>query len=571
MLSLGALDLGGQPNTGPSAPAYTVNRILIAGDSITSTTENQATSRSDFYSYTWGDAQTGKTVSVMAQASRTVGGAALNGNGADNGSPAGNTLFAHLADQIAFNPDLAHVMIGMNDMQTYQTATYRTRLITWANSVRTPTRKLIYSPPTPMRVAATQNANYATYTARRTTHMADVRDPAIWGQWADYYSPLGEIPDFNTNSAVLINPGPIDGIHPTAPATTAGTGQATLLTSFNQIMASIIDQTRANSTTMYNAAWPGSETGLAPSSTITRRIIVSGIAHTGLALGASVSGGGATISLNGGAATDVVGTTSANGYRIYNGDIIDLALTTSANGSTTVSIDLRIGSETRTLTYTTSAIVTPVTWTNAGTASSGPASTAVSLPALTFGTGAAVVSLTCYSVSGSLDSSPPSLTLTPVGGGTAITLTKRLFGGRAVGRSFAVYSGAVTAGSYDLTGTRAASANCTWASYLTLPNADPVPVDVPAVTTVANEADPHLATSVTVPAFGIALGWLMKESTAVGSAGSGSTLINSGDITDTGSTAGLVTVTRNTTGQCALNSGFGTWGRGAMAFKALGT
>lgn len=553
------------------AGGFAVNRIVIAGDSITSTTENQAGFHADFYSYTWGDSS-GKTVSVMAQASRTVGGAQVGAELADGGTPAGNTLFAHIADQIAFAPDLIHVKTGMNDMQTFSVNAYRTRLITWASSVRTSGRKIIYSPPTPMRAAATQNANYAVYTGRRTTHMADVRDPAVWGQWADYYSPLGEIPDFNTNSAVLINNGPGDGIHPTGPATTGGTGQALLLASFQQIMASIIDQTRASSTTMYSAAWPSSETGLAVSTAITRRIIVSGIAHTGLSLGASVSGGSATISLNGGTAGTVVGTTIGNGYRIYNGDIIDLALTTSASGSTAVNVDLTIGSETRTISYTTSAVVTPVALSNAATASIGASSTAISLSSLTFGNGAAVVAITCFSTAGgTVDSVPTSLTLTPTGGGGGITLTKQVSGGRVASRAFAVYTGTVAAGTYNLTGTRPNAARCTWASYCTLENADPTPVAAPAITAPASESDPHLATSVTVPAFGLAMGWLMKENTTAGSAGSGSTLVNTGDVTDTGSTAGLVAVQRSSTGQCAMNTGFGTWGRGALAFKALGT
>lgn len=551
----------------PAVPAYAVNKIIIQGDSISYYSGSANSYHRRFATY-----RSDKTFVVNADNSRSVGGAAWPGppaEGADNGTAGANTiasmntLLAQRPNDVAAAAQLLFTMIGTNDLATFSVANYLSRLATWSSGLL-PTTRVCYSPP-PSLNSGQQYAGYTAWMAKRATLMASIRNPAVWQAFATYYLPMGEHPDLNAadNSLYISN----DGVHPN------DAGHLKFYESFKPAMDALIDQARVNSTVMYDSAWPVSEAALAPATPIIRRFVVSGIAHTGLDLGASVSGSGAQIRLNGGAWGADIGTGSGNGYRIYNGDVIDISLTSSASGSTNTPVDLRVGSETRTINFTTSAVVSQVVVASAGSASSGPSSTAINFPGLAFVDGVAVVVLTCWSSAGGVvDSVPASLTLTPAGGGAAITLVKRMSGGRATSRAFAVYSAAITSGNYNLTGTRPALGIANYVSYHTLPGADPVPTAVSAITFPATQADPKLADNLTVPAFGIQIGVLLKETTAVGSAGAGSTLINTGEITNTGNTAGLVVVSRTTTGQCAMNAGLtATVGRGALAFKALGT
>jgi lysophospholipase L1-like esterase len=196
------IDVGNPPTPPPPPPpAIAINKIVIAGDSITSTTPDQPGFTSSFYSYQWKLANPSKTVNVRAQASRTVGGPVWAGppvEGADTGSPAGNTMLDNRPEILStYVPDLVTVMIGANDLGTFSVANYLSRLITWAAPIRAAGIKIAYSPPTPYRNGSTLHPNYTIFTNRRTELLSTLRDPAVWGQFADYYIPMGEHPDFN--------------------------------------------------------------------------------------------------------------------------------------------------------------------------------------------------------------------------------------------------------------------------------------------------------------------------------------------------------------------------------------
>jgi lysophospholipase L1-like esterase len=562
------IDVGNPPTPPPPPPpAIAINKIVIAGDSITSTTPDQPGFTSSFYSYQWKLANPSKTVNVRAQASRTVGGPVWAGppvEGADTGSPAGNTMLDNRPEILStYVPDLVTVMIGANDLGTFSVANYLSRLITWAAPIRAAGIKIAYSPPTPYRNGSTLHPNYTIFTNRRTELLSTLRDPAVWGQFADYYIPMGEHPDFN--DAALIPSLYADNVHPSGyDAVPVGSGgQLRLYTCFNAAIRTLIDSARTYSTTVYADVWPVSETSLAANADIVRRIVISGLSP---ATPRTMSVLGAEISRDGG----VTWVTSL--ARIYNGDVVDVRKTSSAVGSTAVTYDITIGTETRTISLTTVAAVAPVAYVHGAAISSGPSSTVVSFPALAMEMGVNIFTLSCFSsAGGTVNSVPPSLTLTPAGGGTAVTATLAHSGGRAASRALAFYVAQVpTTGTYNLTGTRPNAARANVMTYGLLSNADPMPVQLVAFNAPASEADPHLTGAATIPARGMAIAALLKENGNIGSMNVPATLIADLQITDTGSTAGLLVGFSTTSGAISMNNGFGTLGRGALVFKALG-
>ncbi len=540
---------GGQPALNPLA-------VVIAGDSITSTTPDQTDFTGAFYSYRWKALNPSRTVNVRAQASRTVGGAGWSGppaEGVDNGSPAGNTLLSNRSEILdSYRPALCTVMIGANDLGTFSVANYINRLIAWAAPIRAAGIKIAYSPPTPYRNSGTLHPNYTTYTARRAALLAQVRDPAVWRQWADYYLPLGEHPDFN--DAALIPSLYADAVHPSAfDAAPAGSGgHVRLYAVFEKAMTSLLDTGRATATAPYASVWPVSETNLSPSTQIVRRIIMAGLSHATPRVMAVT---GAEIRLNGGAWGTAID-------RVYNGDVIDIRDTTSAANGITVSYDLTIGTETRTIGLTTVAAVDPVSYQHGGIATDPNPAAAKTFSNLTFGSGLAVLAV----VSQSSYATAVSV------GGTAATLVFQQ--ARSGNRGLQIWTCPVSAGATAVTITRAATSSHHVLSYGTLANVDPVAVQAVG-SAPASVASPHPTPALTVPANGLALGWLMEEGgtgiTPVNSADAGSTFIAEGNTVYQSATTGLAMATRPTSGAIGFNFVFGSFARAGVVFKAAGT
>jgi lysophospholipase L1-like esterase len=546
------------PSSSPTpAPTPAIDRIMIEGDSIT------FAGGSDNGGFAWryaANVPAGKTVIVHAQNSRTVGGASYAGppvEGEDGGSPAGNTLLLHRPDDISASPQVILTMIGTNDLQTFSVANYRARLIVWANGLRAAGIKVGWSPPLPLN-SGRQYAGYAAFMAKRAALMGDARDPAVWGQWADYYCPLGEQPDMNAadNGAYFSE----DGVHP------SDAGQNALFPVIAAIGDTIFDTTRSGSTRIDGARWPTSETNLATSTAIVRRFVVAGLDPAGTALGASVSGGGAQLRLNGGAYGSTVGTGSGDGHRLYNGDTIDLRLTTSAGNATTVAVDLRIGSETRTLTFTTVAMVTPATYDHGGVITLLGEDATHTYPGVAFAQpGTAVLA-----IASGAGAAPTAVT---VGGVAAVRR-------RAMSQDAAISLWTVpisASGSRDVVATFAGWKGQSVLSWGVVRNADSTPVQI-APTTDGGGAGyasaPFLTDGMTVPASGIAIAWFGEYGGAsiTPATVNGDTLrVGEGNVTYQGETVGLCVGTRTTSGPASFGFAFGNWCRPAIVFKAAGT
>lgn len=532
-----------RPLTGaPALPSIT--RLVIEGDSITSTSPSAPNGA---YSYQYGASRPDKTIDVRAQASRVVGLAA-------NLDDDGNSLMGNVAEDMAFGPQLLTAMIGANDLAAARTAAqYKGDLIAYNTALKAAGAgcKFAWSPPLPYNPTGTPHPSYANFTAQRAAVMADARDPAVWGRWADYYLPLGEHPDFADpgTAAPLFG----DGVHPST------AGQALLFQVYKAAVDSILDASRAGSTRMHDAAWPAGETDLAPSARIVRRFIVSGLKHTGLALVGSnalaVSGDGSPLLRRAGGAWAA----SVTGW-LYNGDVIDVTLTTSASATTATAITLQIGSETRELAFTTVAGVTPASVIDGGYAAT-TNNESGSFLAKPFETGVAVVAV---------DTNGAFSTGVSVGG-TPLALRRR-------DGYLELWTGEVAAGSHDIVVTKGSGYQPRLGIlWLTVKDADPTPVA--AGTSSAADVPPHATPALTRPASGVMLGFINYLGTAtpptvsIHAGDAESELIRQGGIAFNSEASTLAVAKRAASGAIAFDNGgaYASVWRTGIVFKAAGT
>lgn len=543
------------PPPPPPPPPQAIGAIVIEGDSITS---GAPSSPNGSYGYQFGDSRPDKTITVRAQNSRSIG-------GPDNLDDDSNTLFGNVAEDAAYAPNLIAFKIGANDFSVpggTTAAQYRSRLIALrgAYAAARPAMKIAWSPPLAYNPTGTPHPGKAWFDAQRATLLAECRDPAVWGQWADVYLPLGEHPDF----ADLALAAPLfgDSVHPST------AGQAALFAVYKPMMDSLLDTSRAGSSTIYPAAWIGGETNLAVNAQIVRRIIVAGLAPGGTALGASVSGGGgAQLRVGGRAWGSSVGTGAANGHRLYNGDVLELRLTTSANNDTPVSIALSIGSETRTLTFRTVAEVTPAAFTQGGTAqkSSGGGTAFHTFDAIAFpaaGTGLIAV----YAGDGL--PAPTGVTWN----GAACSEVLKAAGWYALSL-WRVPVNAGTAGDVAVHFDRSVADSVI--SYGTLTDAHPVPTAAIGGT-VGTDAHPsYPSPAAPVPASGIAIAFMGQDGSAplaTGSVTTGTQVASATGATVNGMQIGIVSGTRTTGGAIVFNSPrYDDKRIGIAVFKAAGT
>ncbi|HEU4820331.1 MAG TPA: hypothetical protein VFS87_04160, partial [Qipengyuania sp.] len=304
----------------------------------------------------------------------------------------------------------------------------------------------------------------------------------------------------------------------------------------------ILDPTRQNANTLYDAAWLTDETDLAVGGTITRRMIVSGLKWTGHSGGVSVTGAGSP-------SVKVGGVAGPSAYA-YNGDVIDLTLTLSGSYETATSIDLTIGGETRTLSFTTAANVAPVAYVHGDVVGNGASSTTTNLSGLTFLDGLAVVILRAAESGAS----------TPLLNGGAMTLRQREV--EAFTGAIELWEAPVAAGSgHALAITYASSIVDRVVSYGTI--TDGLFVNS-ASNSPASESDPHLTPSVAVPANGLAIAGFLEygvPADAATTVGSGTTLIDAARAEQFGEMHGVVVAGRATTGAASFTYKFGSFPR----------
>lgn len=552
----------------PPAPPVAITNMVIEGDSQSSTAPDQAGGRDAFYSYAYADdpANAGVTFHVRAQVSRTVGGPAFSGppiEGADTGTPTGNTLVDHRSEDIGYAPQLLTAMLGSNDLLTFSVSNTIAKWLAYAPVVRAAGIKLAVVAPPPYHPA---NASYATFNPRWVDYVDRLRDPAVRAAFADYYIPLGEHPDFRDPATVDAMFNASDKLHLTPGAGVISSGQYRAYQVYKAAVDTIRDVDRTNATSIYGSAWPASETNLAPGATIVRRVVVRGIAHAGLSAGASVSGpAGTTIALNGGSPGSIVGTTSGNGRALYNGDMLDIVIPLSALNSTAVSIDLTIGGETRTISYTTTADVAPTSYVHQDVVGQTGADAVHTYAGCTFGdVGVGVIAVrgpTPAGVSvGGVAATRQRVQTTPFGGNLSIwTLPIGATGARNIVVTFASFTGQSVI------------------SWGIVKNADAAIQQISPASDGAgpgSESSPQSTASLTVPANGIAIGFFGEyggASIATTTAGSGTTLIDEGRNTYLGETLGIAVATRATSGSVNFVAPFGDYPRAALVLKAAGT
>ena len=319
------------PPPPPTTTAVEYEPTVFTGDSITFNGSSFAKKYAASH-----PVHPGKTISVLSENSRVVGQIANLNDG-------GNSLIGHLADAVATGANLAGGMIGANDMAASRTAAqHRDDLkVLYAEYKKAKADlDVFWIAPTPYN-SNEAHPNYSNFTTQRNALLADCRDPAVHGQWCDYYCPIGEHPSFKgTNSAFFS-----DSVHLNI------AGYAELEPGFRAFMDTLFDTSREVSTVIYDNAWPGDQTGLEPSSERTVRFILSGLAWAGTNVDIAVAGatGSPQVRLNGGA----YGTNLSQ--RMFNGDVIDLKVTTASASSSTRSINLTINGETRAIAFTTAA------------------------------------------------------------------------------------------------------------------------------------------------------------------------------------------------------------------------
>jgi lysophospholipase L1-like esterase len=526
----------------PAPPPFAVSTVVIEGDSITSAMPS--TPSSAFYSYRYADSRPDRTIAVRAQGSRLIGTEA-------NLDDDSNSLMGNVAEDMAYGPDLITTLIGANDMTSGSAADYKTNLAAWYAAVKAarPECRVAWSAPIPYNPNG-EHPTYANFTAQRAIVMADARDPAVWGQWADYYLPLGEHPDWVEIGSALYG----DTVHPTGFDAVNGTGgQNRLYDQFKAAIDSIADATRVSSTAPYESVWPADEDGLAANVQLVRRFVISGIAHKGLAAGVSVSGG--EVRLNGGAYGSSIG-------RIYNGDVIDLKLTTSEDAETATTVSLTIGSETRAIGYTTGAEAAPVEYAHGGVIyvqpGGGTTHTFENVPL-------AGLTPLIFTVNRALT----SVTLTPSGGGDPINATQ-LF--EEIGDSrLEAWLASVLADDYDIAITLTGWSKTSVLCYRTVRNANPVPAQV-AHSSPGYDSPPHLTPAMTVPANGLALVFFAEyggASITPATANSPTVLVAEGHAPAfEGETIGVAIGIIPASGQGSFQFAYGNCPRGGVVFAA---
>jgi hypothetical protein len=549
MLGLGIPTLAARSPLGPVPPLpppASLTNIVIEGDSLTNQVPGDSAASAQRWPWLYQAVRpAGTATPIRAQGSRYVGDVSM----LDDGS---NTLFGNVTEDATTHGGqlIWAAPFLTNDFGTAfhgaagasRAATIKARLATYWQQVKARGCKLAFGFAPPLRTDA---AN-PDWNATRAAFVPDFRDPAVWSQYCDYYVPVGEQPDFNAaDNTALIDAG--DKVHPT------DAGQLKLLEANRPALDTLFDAARVGSTTMYPAAWPTGATGLAPSTQVSRRFVVSGIAHKGLALtgAAALSATNAELRVNGGAWA-----ATGSGW-LYNGDTIDLRLTTSAAADTAVAVALTVGSETRTLSFRTATGTTaPVGYVHGDVQGSAPQSAVHAYAARPFAAaGIAVIGLVARA----------GATGVMVGGTAAVRRATQV--GVYGEMTLELWTAPIAAaGPKDLTVTFAAAQNKSAVSWGVVTGAS-----ADAILSAANAADgsdPHGTGEVSVPANGLALGVFGEYGgpTITPALVIGGTGVDEGSIGFQGESFGLALAQRATSGALAWNFGYGPYPVAALVF-----
>lgn len=547
-LSLPGVAARRRPTADPS-----ITSIVGAGDSITV----DASSYARLYS-----PPSGKTFTVRAQGSRTAAFDAEAGAVATAGDGS-NTVLGHVPEDVStYGGQILPTLIGANDLPAARTvAQFKSDMSTLKAAVEAAGSKLLWSPPLPYdNFDATRHPQYATFTSRRVALLANLRDPAVWGPLCHGFFPLGLCPAFNVADNHAMFGAASGGVHPDAG------GHLVLAPYYKPVIDTAFDAPeRATSTRMYDEAWPTGAINQLPSTTLTIAIKVSGLPVLG---GLALTGGCELKVAGGGNPQLKVATDPGSAYGpsysgwLYNGDEILVQLDTAATAATDTTIALKIGDETRDLTYRTVASVTPASYVDGGYVSTGPGSGVRTFAGKSFDSGLAIVAL---------DTNGYPASAVKVGD---VGLSKLRDDG-----FMQIWAGVVAAGTHDIETTQASGyigqMGVLWG---TAKNVDPAPVASDAAS--AADVPPHGTPSLTLPASGLLLGFVnyiglgdAGAAVSIHSSDTASVMVRQGAVTQTGTTSIIALARRPASGSIAFDNtaGYGGPWRTGLVFKAAGT
>ena len=463
-----------------------------------------------------------------------------------------NSLMSHLSADAAA-AQLLFAMIGTNEMVYRTAAQVRADMAFYWAAVKAKGMKLAWCPPPPPSTGDA-GGTFDGLKVNRLALTATIRDPAVWGQCCDVFDPSGEHPDLNAaDNAACFG---ADNLHLNQ------TGQDRIYEARLPVVLTLLDASRASSTQMYASAWPASETDLATAAQIVRRFVVSGLAHRGVALtggnALSVSGAGAELRRG------TSGWATSHGGWLYNGDVVELRLTTSASAGTAASVQLQVAAETRTLSFTTGAAVTPVGYAHGDVVGLATGGATHAYPARAFAaSGVAVIAVVA----------PAAAATVTIGGASATRVVSQ--SGWYGAHVLEVWTAPVAAGAHDVAVTFAAAQSKSVISWGVATDAAATLYATPVKDASAGSGGD--TPGATVPANGLLLAFFDEYAGGAvtpGTVNAPTVLVDEGSVATIGDGMGMMVAKRTAAGSgiaASFNFSYGPAPRVALVFKALGT
>jgi hypothetical protein len=496
--------------------------LVIEGDSITSTAPN--TPDLGFYSYLYQQSRPDKTVHVTAQGSRFI--QSVN----DPTFP--NTFVYQRPADLALSPDVLTILPGANDLSTstYPTtqAWYDT-FVAYLAPIRAAGVKILVGETLPF---GTNHPSYQIHNARRLELLPLLR--AGVGVHFDGIIPFSEHPVLGDVSLWLNNSLAPDGVHPLGhdPATAGSETQDHMFDVYKAVVDPVMNGRITNTQPVQFTLGP-SLAGATIGGKTRRSLIITGLG-IGVAQTCSISGPGR---MRKGA-----GAFGVAPFTVFNGVTVEVELDHGPGELETTSLTLTVGNSSTTLSATTGVAAAqvetvyhgfehrPVTW----------PSTSETYP-VAFEPGVAIVFAYPGATGAFIDGEPMQEIASHDSG------------------ALKVYALEVT-GPGNLTLTSAAAGSVEFFQFAAL-TAKGASVDT--ITTVKNTpgylASPHPLPEQTVAQGGLQIGFFHTHTGTKPTVTpiAGTTLIDyDGEIVNT-EWRGLAVVSRATTGQMALDIGFG--------------
>lgn len=292
----------------------TFTKLAVEGDSITAASGSS-------YSERWAAANP-----AVAYYNSAVGGSGMSG------------CMSRLSTLMATNPSDVSLRIGANDMMSYaSTQAYVDDVFAYFAAARAidPTVVRWVCSPSHLDESAAANVGKTGFNARLDAACALFR--AAVGTQIDGYIPLGEHPTLTAAAMVAGGTYSTDGLH------LLSTGQ---VLEYGVFAAAMDSRVQGDTGTNPDAFTLTDTTGAALSTAYTSQVLTTGLG-VGQVAANSITGSG-TMKRG-------QGTLGTTGFNVMNGDITTVSLTSSGSASTALSTVLTSGSQSDTMTVSTSA------------------------------------------------------------------------------------------------------------------------------------------------------------------------------------------------------------------------